>query len=146
MIRRARTEDAAKMAAIEGAAAHHPWSERSVRRALSRPYRFGLVVAAGGVLDGHLLASAVAGEGEILTLAIHPRAQRTGLATKLLHRCADHWMEVGVDVAFLEVREANEAGRALYATAGWLPSHTRSDYYGPGEHAQVLTWRRPCSS
>jgi ribosomal-protein-alanine N-acetyltransferase len=50
----------------------------------------GLVAMPGAVAlsadDGFLLGRIVAGEAEILTLAVHPRARRRGIATGLLAR------------------------------------------------------------
>ncbi len=129
-LRTGSVDDADGIAAIEAAAAHRPWSLDAVRAHLVDPTRRTVVVTEGGVLLGHVLASAVAGEGEVLTVAVHPDARRRGLGRQLLHALYRIWTEDDVAVAWLEVRDDNLAALALYEADGWESTGRRKGYYG----------------
>ncbi|MEQ1504959.1 MAG: GNAT family N-acetyltransferase, partial [Myxococcota bacterium] len=124
-VRRATPEDAPAIARIEAVASPGPWSEAAVRSTLAARSTVGWV-AAGPTGDGvgeepvvgHLLASCVAPEGEILTVAVHPDARRRGYGAALLAACAQAWREAGVTEGWLEVRRDNDGARALYAGCG----------------------------
>jgi ribosomal-protein-alanine N-acetyltransferase len=45
---------------------------------------------------------------------------------------------LGATAMFLEVSERNEAARALYAAAGFVPAGRRRRYYADGTDALVL--------
>lgn len=90
-----------------------------------------------------LLGLAIAGEAELLTLAVAPPARRQGLARTLLTRFDRAARERGAETAFLEVACDNIPARALYRSAGWSDAGRRRDYYGPGTDALVMT-RKLC--
>lgn len=139
-IRAATSADVAAMAAIERQCFSDPWSARSFREMLDADDTFGLVMEtpAAGVI-GYLLARTVVDEAEILNLAIRPDHRRRGLARRLLARGMEEIVGRGVVSVFLEVRTSNEAGRALYAGAGFGPIGRRRAYYErPVEDAIVL--------
>jgi ribosomal-protein-alanine acetyltransferase len=142
--RRATLDDAAAIAAVEAAAAHTPWTEAQVRSSLSAPTTSGWVaVGVEGALLGHLLASDVAEEGEILTLAVAPSARRRGIARALVRACTDHWLAVGVRAGWLEVRDDNDPARGLYAGTGFSEAGARRGYYRDGVDAVVMRWTGP---
>lgn len=91
---------------------------------------------------GFVLARAVAGEAEILTLAVAPEARRQGAGAALLRAAmAEAWARQAEQL-FLEVSARNEAARALYAAAGFEAVGRRRHYYTDGADALVLS-RRP---
>ncbi len=137
-VRRATPDDAPTIAAVEAAAAHAPWTEPQVRVQLVSPTTRAWVVGEPPV--GHLLASSVADEGEILTLAVHPDARRHGHARALLRACAQAWADEGVRHGWLEVRVDNTGARALYTAAGWVESGRRPRYYADGTDAVHRGW------
>jgi ribosomal-protein-alanine N-acetyltransferase len=92
-----------------------------------------LLAAPGAILltapGGFLLGRSVAGEAELLMLAVAPDRRRRGIATALLERFAATCMVAGAERAFLEVAEDNAAARALYAAVGFRPVGRRAGYY-----------------
>lgn len=78
---------------------------------------------------GFILARIVAGEAEILTLAVHPDARRKGEGRQLL---AEIESESNAGVIFLEVRDDNIAAKALYESAGYVSAGYRKNYYSAG--------------
>ena len=140
-VRAATPADAPEIAALEAAAAHQPWTEAQIRGSLASPSTRGWVtLGRDGAVAGHLLASCVAEEGEILTLAVDPGQRRQGFGRRLLDACLDAWREAGVRCAWLEVREDNVGARRLYAGTGWAEAGARRRYYQDGTDAVVMRW------
>lgn len=96
--------------------------------------------------DGHgfILGRVIAGEVELLTLAVHPKARRAGIGARLLAGFEQHAQSQGAQDAFLEVAADNTAARALYENAGYASAGLRKSYYqGPrGAHIDALVLRK----
>ena len=74
-------------------------------------------------------------EAEILNVAISPRLRMRGIASLLLKAALD----AAPATIFLEVRESNEAARALYRKLGFSEVGIRTSYYeNPPESAVVM--------
>lgn len=141
VLRQAGPDDADAIAAVEAAASPQPWSADQLRQSLQAPTTWGWVAeGAGGALLGHLLASCVAEEGEILTLAVAPGARRRGIGRDLVAACTDRWRGAGVIAGWLEVRVDNRAARDLYRGTGWREAGLRPRYYRDGADAVVMRW------
>jgi ribosomal-protein-alanine N-acetyltransferase len=109
-----------------------PFSARDFAALLATPHVF-LCPAPGGFALGR----AVAGEAELLTLAVDPARRRQGLGALLL---ADFEAEAAyrkAQEAFLEVAADNVAARQLYASAGYSETGQRRGYYRPAERPAV---------
>ncbi len=119
----------AEMARLHGAAfvTPRPWSEAEITELLASPLCF--------VLDepqGFVMGRVVAGEAELLTIAVEPMAQGRGVGTRLMVRFLDELDRRGAETVFLEVAETNAAARALYSGAGFAVTGRRRGYYhGP---------------
>jgi ribosomal-protein-alanine N-acetyltransferase len=88
--------------------------------------------------DGFILARRTLDEAEILTLAVCPAARRAGIGAALVATALLTVSAAGAKAMFLEVEEANEAARRLYAAAGFTRIGLRRDYYAPGSHALAM--------
>ncbi|MBI0535879.1 GNAT family N-acetyltransferase [Roseomonas sp. KE2513] len=131
----------APVLAVLHAAAFPPeerWGESAIRLMLGLEGAFGLVVEGAAGPAGFILARAVAGEAEILTIAVDPSAQRGGLGATLLGAALAEVARRGASVLFLEVSERNAPARALYARTGAEPVGRRRRYYPDGSDALVL--------
>jgi [ribosomal protein S18]-alanine N-acetyltransferase len=117
-----------------------PWSEAEFADLLADPLAFLLVEGDAGFLLGR----AVAGEAELLTIAVAPEARQRGLGRKLVSRFLYQARLRGSDTAFLEVAEDNLAARTLYTRAGFTEAGRRRGYYRtPAGHAvDALVLRR----
>jgi ribosomal-protein-alanine N-acetyltransferase len=102
-----------------------PWTEPEFAGFLADPLAFVLVEGDSGFVLGRV----VAGEAEVLTLAVAPEARRRGLGRKLLARFIYQARLRAAETAFLEVAAGNAAARALYLTAGFAESGRRRNYY-----------------
>lgn len=137
-IRPALSEDAPALAAVEAAAADHPWSEAQVRNTLTSAHGLGWLALEGDTVVGHLLGQIVLDEAELLTVAVLPSARRAGVGRALVEHAAQAWRALGATAAFLEVRSDNAGAMALYEGAGWLRCGLRRGYYAKGTVDAVL--------
>jgi [ribosomal protein S18]-alanine N-acetyltransferase len=102
-----------------------PWDAASFAGFLADPLAFLLVEGDAGFLLGR----AVAGEAELLTLAVAPEARRRGLGRKLVSRFLYQARLRGAERAFLEVAADNPAAIALYESTGFSKVGQRRAYY-----------------
>lgn len=118
-------DDAAHLAALHQSAfapsLGTPWDEAAFANLLRQNS-----VQALGTQAGFILFQTVAEEAEILTLAVHPKARRSGLARALLVAAQENAQAVRV---FLEVAQDNVPARALYAACGFTQTGLRPAYY-----------------
>jgi ribosomal-protein-alanine N-acetyltransferase len=101
-----------------------PWSAQEFADLLADPKTFALTHP-----QGLLLGRAVAGEAELLTLAVAPEARRHGLGRRLVQDFLTESQRRGAESAFLEVAASNRAARALYLAAGFAEAGKRRGYY-----------------
>lgn len=127
-----QTDDIAGLASLHAVSFAQAWSESFLRDLLATPGAFAYQEG-----DGFILARAVGGEAEILTLAVAPNARRKGLARRLVQKAAGHAESAGADTLFLEVASDNLAALALYGGLGFAPVGRRKAYYGERD-AHVL--------
>jgi ribosomal-protein-alanine N-acetyltransferase len=119
----------AEMARLHAAAfvMPRPWSEAEIAALLESPFCFVLHEP-----QGFVMGRVVAGEAELLTVAVDPVAQGQGVGTRLIQRFLDELDRRGAEEVFLEVAEPNAVARALYARAGFAVTGRRRGYYhGP---------------
>jgi [ribosomal protein S18]-alanine N-acetyltransferase len=81
-----------------------------------------------GELAGFALARAVAGDAELLLLAVRPGWRGQGVGATLLRQIIDEARARGADRIHLEVRATNSAIR-LYRAHGFEKVGERRDYY-----------------
>ena len=110
-----------------------PWSEAAFASFLTDPLAFLLVEGDAAFLLGR----AVAGEAELLTLAVAPESRRLGLGRKLLARFLYQARLRGAASAFLEVAEDNAPARALYTAQGFADVGRRPAYYARPDGTRI---------
>ncbi len=133
-------EASAELARLHASAFATPWSAEDLADALASPFTFALQAGARPV--GFILARAMAGEGEILTLAVDPTARRQGAGQALVRAACSGALAAGAQTLWLEVAEDNVAALALYAAAGFEEVGRRRGYYPRSNGvADALTWR-----
>lgn len=115
-----------------------PWAPFEIKALLDSPHVFLLTES-----DGFLMGRAVAGEAELLTLAVLPAARRQGIGARLVQAFLAEARTRQSAQAFLEVAAGNTAAIALYESAGFGQVGRRKAYYtgadGHSDDALVLT-------
>jgi ribosomal-protein-alanine N-acetyltransferase len=95
------------------------------------------VAAEDGQVVGFIISRPIAGDREILNLAVDPRFRRRGIARRLVQDV----LPPAPGACYLEVRESNLAARRLYQKCGFHESGKRPNYYeSPLESAIVMTF------
>lgn len=133
-LRAAPAEDAARLAALHAAAFDRPWSAGEIAALMATPGVFALTID----LQGFILCRSIAGEAEILTVAVDPAARRGGVGRALVEAAAGLAAQDGAESLFLEVAHDNTAALALYASAGFERVGLRRGYCAPGADAVVM--------
>jgi len=130
-LRGAWGREAQALAQIHAAAFDHAWSAAEIAQLLDGPGGFALLVENEAPL-AFILCRAIAGEAEILTLAVDPAARRRGLARALVEAAAGAAHMAGADVMFLEVAHDNLPALGLYEATGFERAGLRRGYYDRG--------------
>lgn len=139
-IRPAELADAAALAPLEKVCFSDPWSAAAFAELLPLSYMVSLIAENGAGIGGYLIAREMAGESEILNLAVVPEARRAGLGRMLLDDGLARLRDRGAQRVWLEVRESNAAAQALYARRGFTTAGRRRRYYrAPVEDALILS-------
>ncbi len=110
------------------------WGADAMRLQIEPKIAFGFIHPAGGLV----LARAVGGEAEVLTLAVVPSLRRQGIGRSLLDRAMVEAAARGAAAILLEVATDNAAARALYASAGFTVIGRRPRYYPGGGDAAIM--------
>lgn len=101
-----------------------PWSAAELADILQNPHSFALKRD-----HGFLIGRAIAGEAEVITLAVDPAARRRGIGRALVQEFLASARQKRADSAFLEVAADNAAAIALYRACGFAQTGLRRAYY-----------------
>lgn len=120
-----------------------PWDAAAFCHLLASPGMFALLALGGsgsapasgltsgleGEPAGFVMARAIAGEAEIVTIGVDFAHQRTGLGSALLLAALEAARAAGAGAAFLEVAENNNPAYRLYTRHGFIKIGRRPNYY-----------------
>ena len=147
-------DDVARIMAVMEAAFPPEFGEAWTRRQVEDAFVFGachyaLIDADGAepppdrAAAGFYLSRHLAGEEELLLLAVVPQARRRGVGQRLLDRFAHDARERGAYRLLLEMREGNPAEH-LYRLNGFESVGRRNKYYRcrNGERIDAITFAR----
>ena len=120
--------DLRALAAAHALAFQPSWNQSEIADLLTGMGAFGLIIEDPEPV-AMILCRAVAGEGEVLTLAVDPAARRRGLGSTLVAAATRLLCENGATEIFLEVAADNRVAIALYERHGFVPAGRRVAYY-----------------
>lgn len=95
----------------------------------------------GSAVVGFSLYRTIAGDAELLLLAVDPAAQGRGAGRRLLEHFIQDARKNGAEKVHLEVRDGN-AAIGLYEAAGFVQANRRRNYYQGrnGDRFDALTF------
>lgn len=138
-IRKMTAGEVSQVAELEKLCFTLPWSEKSVAGELENPLALWLVAMEGDSLAGYVGSQTVMDETDMMNLAVAPQFRRQGVGEALVSALVASLKERGSRCLTLEVRDSNEAARALYAKLGFVEIGRRRGYYrDPREDALIL--------
>jgi ribosomal-protein-alanine N-acetyltransferase len=119
-----------------------PWSAQAFASLQDTPGSFTL-----GDARGFVMGRALAGEAEVLTLAIAPEYRRQGLARAVMEGFHETARGTGAEFAFLEVAQGNIAATRLYLSLGYTQVGQRRGYFKMPDRPALdaLVLRKPLS-
>jgi ribosomal-protein-alanine N-acetyltransferase len=146
ILRPATQDDADALARAHAEAFDASWTAQDIAALMHGSGAFAILSQdEDGAATGFILGRALAGEAEILTLAVAPSARRAGLGRALVEALAGQACALGAEALFLEVAADNAAAIALYDSAGFTGAGRRKAYYarpgGPRMDALILRRR-----
>jgi ribosomal-protein-alanine N-acetyltransferase len=136
----AAAADLARLVELERRSFAPPWSAAMLAAELGNPD--SLVLVARGPADaappGYAAFRRLAGEAELLRVAVEPADRRRGVGRRLVAAGLDALRREGVGRCHLEVSESNAAAIGLYRSLGFAFAGRRRRYYADGADACLL--------
>ena len=120
---------------IEAASFAHPWQESLFIDVLSASGKYFFVNEMDGKPVGYIILETVLDEGHITDLAVDEKYRNKGIGKELIEKVMGLARELKISSIFLEVRESNEAAKALYQKLGFKQTGKRKGYYPRNEDA-----------
>jgi ribosomal-protein-alanine N-acetyltransferase len=138
----ASPRDAQAIARLHGASFHRGWSDGEIEAMLRDKTVLAHRAVSGRSLCGFILSRLIAGEAEILSVAVASARRGKGLARRLLDLHLRRLAGLGTRTVFLEVDEGNAPALKLYRRAGFREVGRREGYYQDNRGAAALILRR----
>ncbi len=151
-LRPACHDDPDALAVIHAASfAAAAWPASEIGDLLSAPGGYAVVAETSGPAaqaTGFIICRVIAGDAEVLTLAVDPAHRRHGLGQALLEAGCGLAQGLGAQSVFLEVAADNDPAIALYESAGFGRVGLRRGYYAKGRASptDALVYRRALNS
>ena len=152
LVRPMTERDLSEAANLERLSFSVPWSETLLAECLvsrldlswvlEEEQTEGLQQAGRRRIAGYCNLRVIAGEGELMRIAVHPDRRGRGYARILMDTLVRSARERGVSVITLEVRNSNQSARNLYKSYGFVEEAVRKGYYTePVEDAIIMGLR-----
>lgn len=116
------------------------WSIDVITSAFANPHNIILVEEdEDKEVVGAVFMSVIASECELQNIVVSQKNKRQGIGERLLKRGLLISAERGAEVLYLEMRDSNNAARALYEKLGFHTVGRRKEYYKtPTEDAVLM--------
>lgn len=152
LVRTMKDEDAERVAELSAAVfpAPHEAANRhdvaAVREELARSIACLYVLEVAKSIEGFFVGWIVAGELQVLSIAVAGTHRKRGLGRAFLSHVLEKARDKGVTFATLELRDDNAAALALYAGIGFREVGRRARYYADGAAAVLMQYDLPSST
>ena len=139
-LRKMETGDVAAVAKIEQICFSDPWSEKMVADLTDSSWdEVWVLETEENGLIGYINFRFIAGEGELMRIAVLPELRGHGLSRKLMDKMTESASKNAVTDITLEVRAGNEPAIGLYKAYGFAGEAVRKGYYhNPAEDALIM--------
>ncbi|HBX75425.1 MAG: ribosomal protein S18-alanine N-acetyltransferase [Acidaminococcaceae bacterium] len=117
-----------------------PWSRETWLRELHNSIAVWIVEEVAGDIVGYAGIWVVAGEAQVMRVAVRKELRNRGLGLALTKALLQEARDAGAESATLEVRESNRAARTVYERCGFVSEGVRPDYYEDNHEGAVIMW------
>lgn len=136
------SEDVPGVGIVERLSFDTPWSDESfLSELLYNQLAWYCVLEYRGQIIGYGGFWAIAGEGHITNIAVHPDFRGNGLGRYLVVEMLKAGDEKGCSKYTLEVRPGNKAAVALYESLGFRGVGIRPKYYQDTGEDALIMWK-----
>jgi ribosomal-protein-alanine N-acetyltransferase len=135
-----RLEDLPAILEIERNSFSRPWTRASFERELELPFSTTVVVRQehGAPPIAYACYWVIAGEVQVLNLAVHREQRRQGVGTALVQTLLREGKARGASSVSLEVARENAPAQRLYRSLGFEEVAVRRHYYGRDRDGLLL--------
>ena len=117
-----------------------PWSRETWLREIRNPIAVWIVETADSNIVGFAGLWNVAGEAQVMRVAVRKALRNRGLGLLLTQELINMAWESGAEAVTLEVRESNAAAQRVYERCGFVSGGVRPDYYEDTHEGAVIMW------
>jgi ribosomal-protein-alanine N-acetyltransferase len=132
-IRKMILEDLDEVLTIEASASPTPWSKNmfaeEIQNSSSCPFVMKIEVGSKQPVIGFICFRNIAGESELLNIAVHPHYRRLGAARKLMEFYIEFSSRWGSRAFYLEVNSSNQSAIRLYRSYSYQSFGVRKRFY-----------------
>ena len=145
VVRRMTAADVPAVSQIDRLSFSLPWPEHSFQYEVSenRVSHCWVAETDDQRIVGMIVSWVIVDEMHIATIATHPDFRRQGIGALILRTALQDGKRAGARLAFLEVREANEAAQAMYRKFGFRVTGRRPRYYRDNNEDAILMTLEP---
>jgi len=147
VLREMTKDDIPEVERVEQTCFSDAWSEKLLSDMLESKWDEAWVLAAGdGTVIGYANFRFLAGEGELMRIAVLPEHRGRGESKKLMDRLEISAKEKEAPDLTLEVRAGNTSAVTLYKSYGFQAEAVRKNYYHDPVEDAFIMWRRSVPS
>ena len=137
MIRLFELSDLKEIETIERECFRVPYAEKMLESSFHAPTFFGMLDK-DEEIKGYVFATVVLDEVNIDRVAVREKYRGNKVATNLLGKAEELFLEKGIKYVYLEVRRSNVKAISLYEKLGYKIIGVREKYYENIEDAFVM--------
>lgn len=140
-IRRLEQEDFKHLLLIEAESFNSGYSPYFIRMIPVLYSNTSFVAVKGRSSLGYIAAAIEQGNPRrawILTLAVRPKYRGMGIGQELMTKGLEALAKAGAEETLLTVAPDNSKAISLYERFGFVTAKTLEDFFGPGEHRQLM--------
>lgn len=138
-LRKMTMDDVAVLAEMEQRCFSDAWSENMVRDLVDSSWDKVWVLESETIL-GFINYRFIAGEGELMRIAVLPEQRGHGYSKKLMDTMMEDAFQNQITDLTLEVRAGNEPAIGLYKAYGFVEEAVRKNYYHDPTEDALIMW------